>query len=97
MRTLILDSIRSHLLADSTIGEWLRDYDDPRSRFETMMRTISQLNDVMLLSLYRRLLTGDKLLVLGEGWNDTHDAIDTVFLTINGLAGAMVIDGSIHT
>jgi hypothetical protein len=97
MRSLILDSIRSHLLTDSTIGDWLRDYDDPRSRFDTMMRTISELNDVMLLSLYRRLLRADKIIVLGEGWNDANDAIDTVYLTINGLPGAMVIDGSIHT
>lgn len=97
MRDLILDLIRSHLLVDSDVGDFLRDYDDPRSRFETMMRTISELNDVMLLSLYRRLLTGDKIIVLGEGWNNADDAMDMVFLTINGLAGAMVIDGSIHT
>lgn len=97
MRTLILDSIRSTLLTDSTIGDWLRDYNDPRSRFDTMMQTIAELNDVMLLSLYRRLLSGNQIIVLGEGWNDAHDAIDTVYLIINGLAGAMVNDGSIHT
>lgn len=97
MRDLILDSIRSYLITDSTIGDWLRDFDDPRSRFETMMRVITELNDVMLLSLYRRLLTGEKIIVLGDGRNGADDAIETVYLTINGLAGAMVIDGSIHT
>lgn len=97
MRDLILDSIRSYLVTDSTIGDWLRDFDDPRSRFETMMRTIRELPDVMLLSLYRRFLQGDKIIVIGPGWNVTDDAIETVYLTINGLAGAMVIDGSIHT
>lgn len=97
MRDLILDLIRSHLLVDSDVGDFLRDYDDPRSRFETMMRTIRELPDVMLLSLYRRLLQGDKIIVVGPGWNAADDAIETVYLTINDLAGAMVVDGSIHT
>jgi hypothetical protein len=97
MRELILDSIRSHLLHDSTVGDFLREYDDPTNRFAAMMRTIRELPDLMLLSLYRRLLRGDKIIVVGPGWNVTDDAIETVYLTINGLAGAMVEDGSIHT
>lgn len=97
MRDLIVDSIRSYLLHDSAVGDFLREYDDPKSRFDIMMRTISELNDVMLLSLYRRLLQGDKIIVVGPGWNRADDAIETVYLTINGLAGGMVDDGSIHT
>lgn len=97
MRDLIIDSIRSQLLHDSTVGDWLREYDDPKSRFETMLRTIRELPDVMLLSLYRRVVQGDKIIVIGPGWNQADDAIETVYLTINGLAGAMADDGSIHT
>jgi len=97
MRDLIIDSIRSQLLHDSTVGDFLLDHDDPTTRFNIMMQTIGELPDVMLLSLYRRLIQGDKIIVVGPGWNATDDAIETVYLTINGLAGAMVADGSIHT